>query len=482
MPDGTPTPQGGVVLVTPHVDATATQLQFLSSLGADPHHIEILSYIQEPEATSHPSGYRPFTLPLDLPRLFDAVDRTGARLVILDDFIDLLSHDRRWTDQRLAHFLADLNQSLLERHLACLLIRHCPARGGRARPSVLERSRRFLTVAASQLLLARDPMQPSSLLLSHVKSISSSLAPTLVFQIQRHPDLPTLPSITMQGTHTLQAIDFLTHRPEALHRRLLSLHLLKLIAEVTDPIHVSTLYARSPHSSPFQIQRSLKDLLNMGQIEHPARGFYSPAPANPIFSPLKGRYDEVEMEAKRLLQLTLDGITDEEERARIKKDLKYDDPSISFLEKWMRLMRDDCFEQETSPELNEGATTTPTTELNSTDATTLLPELNQRAATTPTTELNSTDATTPLPELNPTDATTPLPELNPTDATTPTLQPTGSLNLTIATTPEQLTERASRQASLDGPEYDRLRRSIPLNGPFPHPAEKIRRDEGHWQL
>jgi hypothetical protein len=68
-----------------------------------------------------------------------------------------------------------------------------------------------------------------------------------------------------------------------LHRRLLSDHLLALITATTNPIHVSALYARSPHSSPFQIQRSLKDLLNMGQIEHPARGFYAPARPNPVF-------------------------------------------------------------------------------------------------------------------------------------------------------------------------------------------------------
>jgi hypothetical protein len=149
-----------------------------------------------------------------LPRLFEAIERVNARLIIFDDFIDLLSHDRRWTDQRLAHLLADLNQHLIERNVACLLIRNCPARGGYARPSVLERSQRFLTVAASHLLLASDPIEPAYLLLTHVRSIYTALAPTLILHIQRRALAPMLPFIAIQGIHSLQARDFLIHRPD----------------------------------------------------------------------------------------------------------------------------------------------------------------------------------------------------------------------------------------------------------------------------
>jgi AAA domain len=283
LPDGSPTTQGGVVIVSAHTDATTTQLQLLTALQADLSRIEILSYIHDPETSSHPSGYRPFSLPKDLPRLFDAVERVNANIIIFDSFIDLLSHESRWTDQRLGHFLADLNQHLIERNIACLLIRNCPAKGGHARPSVLERSERFLTNAATRLLLAPHPMQPDQFLLSHAKSTHTALTPTLILQIQPLPDNPDLPHVTVQGFHSLKAKDLIENRPDTLHRRLLSQHLLSLIAAATNPIHVSTLYARSHNSSPFQIQRSLRDLLNMGQIERSARGFYTLAPANPTF-------------------------------------------------------------------------------------------------------------------------------------------------------------------------------------------------------
>ncbi len=283
MPDGTPTIQGGVVIITPATDATTTQLPLLTAMRADLSRIEILSYIQDPENSSHPSGYRPFSLPEDLPRLFESIERINARLIIFDPFIDLLSDAHRWTDQRIGRLLADLNQYLIEHNIACLLIRNCPAKGGHARPSVRERSERFLTHAVSRLLLANHPMQPDQFLLSHVTNIHAALTPTLILQIQPLPDNPDLPHITIQGFHSLKAKDFIENRPDTLHRRLLSQHLLSLIADVTDPIHVSTLYTLSPHSGAFQIQRSLRDLLNMGQIERPARGFYTLAPANPTF-------------------------------------------------------------------------------------------------------------------------------------------------------------------------------------------------------
>jgi hypothetical protein len=284
MPDGTPTIQGGVIIITPDVDASTTQLQLLTALGADISQIEFLSFIHVPE---HPtSAYRPFALPEDLTLLFDAIKRVNARLVIFDPFISLLSYQHRWTDQRLAYLLANLNRRLIECNVACLITRNCPARGGHARPSVLERSDRFLIIAPSRLLLARDPMQPENLLLSHALSRHTALTLTLTLQIQPLPTNPTLPHITVHGHHTLRARDLIENRSDTLHRRLLSQQLLVFIADATEPHHVSTLYARFPHCSPFQIQRSLSDLLRTDQIERPARGFYTKAPTNPTFVPL----------------------------------------------------------------------------------------------------------------------------------------------------------------------------------------------------
>src|SRR5271169_6044335 len=98
LPDGTTTIPGGVVIVTPHTDATTTQIQLLTALGADLSRIEILSFIQVPAPEFHTGGYRPFSLPEDFARLFNAIKRVDARLIIFDPFISLLSRDSRWTN------------------------------------------------------------------------------------------------------------------------------------------------------------------------------------------------------------------------------------------------------------------------------------------------------------------------------------------------------------------------------------------------
>jgi AAA domain len=294
LPDGSPTIQGGVIIITPHTDSTTTQLQLLTALGADLSRIEILSFIQETVPESHTSSYRPFSLPEDSTRLFEAIQRVDARLVIFDPFIHLLSQKQRITNRHLYHLLANLNLQLIERNVTCLLLRNCHAKGGRARPSTLEKSDHFLTIAVNHLLLAPDPMQPDRLLLSHALSRHTALTPTLTLQIQSLPDNPKLPHITIQGPHTLPARDLLSHRPATLHRRLLAQHLLAIIAAAPDPISVATLYSLSPHSGPFQIQRALSDLLHMGQIQRSSRGHYTlkstttitptPGPANQLES------------------------------------------------------------------------------------------------------------------------------------------------------------------------------------------------------
>jgi hypothetical protein len=185
----------------------------------------------------------------------------------------------------------------------------------------------------------------------------------------------------------LQASDFFSHRPDALHRRLLAQHLLRIISAATDPVHVSTLYSLSPHSGAFQIQRALSDLLRIGQIERPARGFYTLAPANPT--------------------------------------LPLNTPATTT----------------PTTELNTTATITPnpTDQLNTTATTTPNPtgELHVTATTIPTNELNVSAAITSNTELTN--------ELNVTATITP--NPTDQLHVTATTTLKPTTTKASNLRS-----------------------------------
>ncbi len=426
MPDGTPTVQGGVVIVTPHLDASTTQLQLLTALGADLSRVEILTYVQEPTSSPHTGDARPFSLPEDFTRLFQAIQRVDARLVILDPFISLLSCERRWTELRLSHLLADLNQRFIERNVACLLIRNCPAKGGHARPPILERSDFFLITAVSRLLLAHDPMQPDRLLLCHAHSRHSALEPSLILHINPLTTHPSLARINVQGTHQLSAHDFLEYRPDVLHRRLLFQHLQTIIADTTDPVPVSTLYAQSPHSSPFQIQRTLNDLLRMGQIDRPARGFYAKAPADPVFPPKASTTPEPKPE------------TDAEIHAPEPED-ELNEPAAKnpSSDPTNELTTTDIITQtsEATDELKESAAKNPSSDPAN--------ELKESAAITQTSELtkelNVSAAINQTPE--------PTEELNMSAATDPTLEPTTELKITATINPS--TEPANTPASTE---------------------------------
>jgi hypothetical protein len=284
MPDGTPTIQGGVIIVTPFTDPNTTQRQHLIDLGADLDRIEILSFV--PNTNPHlpqnphfpPSKTRVFSIPEDFAHLFAAIERVNARLIIFDPFIHLLSRHHRYTKQRLSDLLTDLNHFLIDHRIACLILRNCRAKGGHAKPTPLEKSDHFPTAAVSHLLLAPDPMQPKQILLSHALNQHGALTPTLALRIQPLPTNPNLAYMTIQGHHILQADQLLAHRPDTLHRHLLAQRILPIIANSTEPTSATTLYAHFPHSSISQIQRALKDLLNLGHIERPTRGFYTTCP------------------------------------------------------------------------------------------------------------------------------------------------------------------------------------------------------------
>jgi hypothetical protein len=164
---------------------------------------------------------------------------------------------------------------MIEMEATCLLIRQCPARGGVARPSALERSVHFANIAASRLLLARDPLEPEHVLLTHAACRLQALAPTISFSIASPAQTPHLPRITCEGPHTLQAHDLLTQRPTTLQSLLLGQRICSLIALSTEPVSLATLRERLPRSTPSLLQRTLRRLVQEGTLTRHARGLYT---------------------------------------------------------------------------------------------------------------------------------------------------------------------------------------------------------------
>jgi hypothetical protein len=466
LPDGTSTKPSGVVIVAPYADAETLLYPLLSALGADVSRIRVISYIEEPAPEIHTGGFRPFSLPEDITSLSHAIEQVDARLVIMDPFMSLLSSDQRWTAERLRRLLTNLHQRMVEREVACILVRNCPGRFSHTRPSQLERSDHFENVAESLLLLAPDPIHPDCLLLSHADSNSSPLARTLTLQIQPLPDDPDFAHLTVVGSHPLRAHDLMEHRPDTLRRQLLASNLLSFILHSAAPIPVTQLYTHFSPASPFQIQRSLKDLLNTEQIERPSRGFSAPLHATVPTTGALPLKDELTVTATTTLEplptnaLTKPATTTSE----LPPTNELTQPAATTLEPLP------------TNELTEPAATTleplPTNELTVTATTTLEPlptkELTQPAATTleplPTNELTVTATTTlePLPtnELTVTATTTlePLPtnELTEPAATTLEHPPTNAFIEPAATTSEplptnELTQPAATTLELSPP-------------------------------
>jgi hypothetical protein len=274
LPDGTQTIQGGVVIVAPYEEAGKGIYARLAAYGADMSCVRVLSFVPDtsPKATS---SHRHIQLPNDLEQLRAAMQAINARLVILDPFMETLPLEERVTQAKLHRLLRKLRQLMIEMNATCLLTRQCPARGGQARPSTLERSMHFLNLAASRLLLAQDPTQPKRFLLTHGACRIQDVAPTIGFTITSHPENPRHPLFTVIGPDPLQAYDLLNLHPGTLHIKILIVRLQAVIAASPEATSIADLLTHFPCSTPSQVQRALRQQVQGGLLKRVGRNRYA---------------------------------------------------------------------------------------------------------------------------------------------------------------------------------------------------------------
>jgi hypothetical protein len=277
LPDGSETIQGGVIIIAPYEDASKGIYARLKANGANLSNVHALSFVHNRDAkgASIPNDYHPFTLPGDLDILRETMRTVDARLVIIDPFFAVLPTKTRFYQSELQRILLQLHQLMIEMDATCLLIRQCPAKGGEARPSALERSFHFDNIAASRLLLARDPMEPDHFLLTHAACRVQALAPTISFSIVSSAKTPHLPHIICEGLNPLRASDLLTQRPSALHTMLLGQRICALLATTSEPVSLDAIREHFPRSTLAQVQRTLRRLVQDGALNRPARGLYT---------------------------------------------------------------------------------------------------------------------------------------------------------------------------------------------------------------
>ena len=188
MPDGTPTKQGGVILIAPEDDAADTLKPRLAAAGGNPSHVLLLNTVVSLDEKKKLLIDRPFSLSTDLAILEAAITRTNARLVILDPLMAVLGHNIDASrDQDIRAVFTPLSQLAERTNCAILIIRHL-SKG--ASENALYRGAGSIGIIASArvgLLVAQHPYEENKRILATTKNNLSKKAPNLTYQVIENP-------------------------------------------------------------------------------------------------------------------------------------------------------------------------------------------------------------------------------------------------------------------------------------------------------
>ncbi len=182
MPDGSPGLLGGALVVSVEDGVGDTIVPRLKAAGANLSRIVALSGVPDAEG-----GQRIPTLPADIPVIEAAALRVGARLVILDPLMALLSGGvDSHRDQDVRRALAPLEAMAERLRASVLIVRHLN-KGANAGGSPLYRGGGSIGIggaARSGFLVAKDPGNPSVRVLSSSKNNLGPEAPSLQYEME----------------------------------------------------------------------------------------------------------------------------------------------------------------------------------------------------------------------------------------------------------------------------------------------------------
>jgi hypothetical protein len=226
--------------------------------------------------------HRNFVLPDDLPRLEQAIDQTGARLLIIDPALVFFGNKDTCRPNEVFVLLSLLHELLQKKQIACILLRH-PHKG--ASHNALYRALNgiaFIGLARTELLLINDPCDEQMTMLVHMKSPIHELAPTLHFNVSSDTSPDSI--VSWHGTSPYSSQEALsTHSMDCKLGALRSDILRILQDHAPEPFSPLEIAEQLPHVPLNTLRVTLRRMANDGQIEQTVRGQYSmPASHVPV--------------------------------------------------------------------------------------------------------------------------------------------------------------------------------------------------------
>jgi hypothetical protein len=282
MPDGTGGVKGGVVIITPEDGLSDTIRPRLRRAGADLSKIVSIGSIETTDAATGITYERPFCLPDDLLLLEAAIVCVEAKLVIIDPVMAILGNRDVYKDNEVRCLLAPV-KSLAERHgCSVIIVRHFTKSGG---DHALYRgggSLAFIGLARTGLMVTKDPEQEDRCVLANIKNNLSREAPSLTYRVTSDQEQgDDRPYIVWEGVSIHSTKELLSPvRPGEGRQKILSV-LRAHAPELLGPQAI----AEECDLEEANVRKTLRRMLEDGQVLSPARGLYTvgtPVPTHPL--------------------------------------------------------------------------------------------------------------------------------------------------------------------------------------------------------
>jgi hypothetical protein len=278
----------GVVLIAPEDHLGDTVRPRLRRAGADLARVASLGTIPVTDPSTGYTYRRPFSLSEDLERLERAIDRIGARLLIIDPVMSLLGGKDAYRDNEIRMLLTPLQMLLEKKRVAGLLVRHLTKSSSSINNALYRGggSIAFVALARTAMMVLKDPYDEGKNVLVHTKSNIGRIAPILSFSVDSDEAPGDIrPHVCWHGTRNYSHEELFSSPPSTPREGRKSAtardEILRVLEEhapeALTPMEVAK---ELPEMSLSTIQVTLQRLAKDGSVGQPARGKYGTTTQN----------------------------------------------------------------------------------------------------------------------------------------------------------------------------------------------------------